>query len=346
MVNGPGCCAGSSAIEPLAILRVLVTGGAGYVGSTSAEALIGAGHSVTVLDSLFRGRRSAVPAEAHLVEADVGDASAVGRVLRADGIEAVLHCAALAQVGESVADPALYFRVNVASGLVLLDAMRAAGVGRMVFSSSAAVYGTPQSTPIDEDHPMRPLNPYGETKRAFEGALDWYSRAYGLAAVSLRYFNACGATPARGEDHRPESHLIPNMLFGAIDGPPVKIFGNDYPTPDGTCVRDYVHVADLAAAHIAALEMSAEAESTHISCNLGSGSGFSVLEVLRAAEEVLGREIPHSYGPRREGDPAALVASNVKARELLGWQPHHGTLGEIIGSAWRWHQAHPEGYPE
>lgn len=327
-------------------MRVLVTGGAGYVGSTTAESLVNAGHRVTVLDSLFRGHRAAVPPDARLVEADVGDAYVVERVLRDDGIEAVLHCAALAQVGESVADPALYFRVNLASGLVLLDAMRAAAVRRIVFSSSAAVYGTPQATPIDEEHPMRPVNPYGETKRAFEGALDWYSQAYGLAAVSLRYFNACGATAERGEDHRPESHLIPNMLFGALDEPPVKIFGNDYPTPDGTCVRDYVHVADLAAAHTAALELTAEAESAHICCNLGSGTGFSVLEVLQAAESVVGREISHSFGPRREGDPAVLVASNVKARELLGWQPHHGTLGEIIGSAWRWHQAHPKGYPE
>jgi UDP-glucose-4-epimerase GalE len=308
--------------------------------------LIGAGHSVTVLDSLFRGRRAAVPAQARLVVEDIGDGSVVERALRDDGIEAVLHCAALAQVAESVADPALYFHQNVASGLVLLDAMRAVGVRRIVFSSSAAVYGTPQSTPIDEDHPKNPVNPYGETKRAFEGALDWYARAYGLAAVSLRYFNACGATVERGEDHRPESHLIPNMLFGALGGPPVKIFGGDYETPDGTCVRDYVHVQDLAAAHIAALELTAEIESTHIYCNLGSGSGFSVLEVLRAAESVVGREIPHSLAPRREGDPAVLVASNAKAQELLGWLPRHGTMDEIIGSAWRWHQAHPKGYGE
>jgi UDP-glucose-4-epimerase GalE len=327
-------------------MRVLVTGGAGYVGSTSAEALIGAGHSVTVLDSLFRGRRAAVPAQARLVVEDIGDGSVVERALRDDGIEAVLHCAALAQVAESVANPALYFHHNVASGLVLLDAMRAVGVQRIVFSSSAAVYGTPQSTPIDEDHPKNPVNPYGETKRAFEGALDWYARAYGLAAVSLRYFNACGATVERGEDHRPESHLIPNMLFGALGGPPVKIFGGDYETPDGTCVRDYVHVQDLAAAHIAALELTAEIESTHIYCNLGSGSGFSVLEVLRAAESVVGREIPHSLAPRRQGDPAVLVASNARAQELLGWLPRHGTLDEIIGSAWRWHQAHPKGYSE
>jgi len=327
-------------------MRVLVTGGAGYVGSTTAEGLIDAGHSVTVLDSLFRGRRAAVPAQARLVVGDIGDGSVIERALRDDDIEAVLHCAGLAQVAESVADPARYFHENVASGLVLLDAMRAAGVRRLAFSSSAAVYGTPQSTPIDEDHPMRPVNPYGDTKRAFEGTLDWYSRAYGLAAVSLRYFNACGATVERGEDHRPESHLIPNVLFSALGGPPVMIFGSDYPTPDGTCVRDYVHVRDLAAAHIGALELTAELESTHLACNLGSGSGFSVLEVLRAAEAVVDREIPHSLGPRREGDPAVLVASNARARELLGWQAHHGTLGEIIGSAWRWHQAHPQGYPQ
>lgn len=327
-------------------MRVLVTGGAGYVGSTTAESLVKAGHNVTVLDSLFRGRRAAVPPEARLVVGDIGDGSLVERTLRDDGIEAVLHCAALAQVGESVADPARYFHDNVASALVLLDAMHTAGVKRLAFSSSAAVYGTPQSTPIDEDHPMRPVNPYGETKRAFEGTLDWYSRAYGLAAVSLRYFNACGATVERGEDHRPETHLIPNVLFSALGGPAITIFGNDYPTPDGTCIRDYAHVEDLAAAHIAALELTGEMGSTHVACNLGSGSGYSVLEVLQAAESVVGKGIPHSFGPRREGDPAVLVASNSKARELLGWQPRHGTLDEIIGSAWRWHHAHPQGYFE
>ena len=222
--------------------------------------------------------------------------------------------------------------------------MRAAGVTRIVFSSSAAVYGTPDSTPIPEDHPTRPINPYGETKRAFEAALDWYARAYDMAAVSLRYFNVAGATQERGEDHHPETHLIPNMLHAALGGEPLKVFGTDYDTPDGTCIRDYIHVSDLADAHIGALEMTAEVSATHIACNLGSGSGFSVLEMLRAAKSAVGREIPHTFAPRREGDPAVLVASNVKAAELLGWQPRRGTLSEMIGSAWRWHQAHPKGY--
>jgi UDP-glucose 4-epimerase len=327
-------------------MRLLVTGGAGYVGSITVERLIAAGHTVTILDSMFRGHRAAVPDQARLLQADVGDTAAIERVLRDDGIEAVLHCAGLAQVAESVADPALYFRDNVAGGLRLLDAMRSAKVTRIVFSSSAAVYGTPISTPIEEDHPTRPVNPYGETKRAFESTLDWYTRAYGLSAVSLRYFNACGASAERGEDHRPESHLIPNILRGALGGAPVRIFGTDYDTPDGTCVRDYIHVLDLADAHLAALELTDELSATHTACNLGSGSGFSVLEVLKAAESVVGKGIPHSFGPRREGDPAVLVASNAKAREMLGWEPRRGTLDEIIGSAWNWHERNPQGYAD
>lgn len=327
-------------------MKVLVTGGAGYVGSTSAERLVDAGHEVIVLDSLFRGHRAAVPPEAKLVVGDLGDRDLLERTLRDNSVEAVLHCAGLAQVAESVADPARYFHENVTSGLALLDAMRVTDTQRIVFSSSAAVYGLPESTPIEESHPTRPVNPYGETKRAFESTLDWYAHAYGLSAVSLRYFNVAGATDVRGEDHRPESHLIPNLLSSARGGVEVKIFGTDYATADGTCIRDYIHVDDLAAAHIAALELSAEVESTHIACNLGSGSGFSVLEVLNAAESVVGHTIPHAFAPRREGDPEVLVASNEKARELLGWQPMRGSLEDMIGSAWRWHQAHPEGYPE
>jgi UDP-glucose 4-epimerase len=327
-------------------MRILVTGGAGYVGSVTVERLLDAGHTVTILDSMFRGHRGAVPDEARLLTADVGDRPAIERALRDDGIEAVLHCAGLVQVAESVADPAMYFRHNVVGGLALLDAMRAAGVLRMVFSSSAAVYGAPISTPIDEEHPYKPVNPYGETKRAFEATLEWYARAYGLSAVSLRYFNACGATKERGEDHRPESHIIPNILRGALGGPPVRIFGTDYDTPDGTCVRDYIHVLDLADAHLAALELTGEVSDTHVACNLGSGSGFSVMEVLKAAESVVGQSIPHSFGPRREGDPAVLVASNAKAREMLGWEPRRGTLDEIIGSAWNWHERHPHGYAD
>ena len=325
-------------------MRVLVTGGAGYVGSVTVEQLLAAGHEVTVLDSFLKGRRDAVPADAQLVAGDVGDRSLIERTLRDTGTEAVLHCAGRSLVGESALEPAGYFATNVVGGLALLDAMRATGVKRIVFSSSAAVYGAVRPPLIEEDEPLRPVNAYGETKRAFEGALDWYARAYDMAAVSLRYFNAAGASDERGEDHRPETHLIPNMIKAAMGGEQLKIFGTDYDTPDGTCIRDYIHVLDLADAHISALEMTAEVSGTHIACNLGSGSGFSVLEVLSAAQSTIGREVPHAFGPRREGDPAVLVASNKKAHEFFGWQPRRGTLDEMIGSAWRWHQAHPNGY--
>ena len=326
-------------------MRVLVTGGAGYVGSVSVELLVSEGHEVTVLDSLMRGHRDAVPPEAQLVEGDSANKTLVERILIEDQIDAVLHCAARSLAPESVVEPALYFQNNVVGGVALLDAMRAANVNRIVFSSTAAVYGVAES-PITEDAPQRPINAYGETKRSFEGALDWYARAYGMAAVSLRYFNVAGATDERGEDHRPETHLIPNMLRAALGGESLKVFGTDYDTPDGTCVRDYIHVLDLADAHLAALEMTADSGGTHVACNLGSGTGFSVLEMLRAAESAVGGEVPHTFAPRREGDPAVLVASNAKAAEILGWQPRRGTLSEMIGSAWRWHQAHPQGYRE
>ena len=327
-------------------MRVLVTGGAGYVGSVTVEALVNAGHEVTVLDSMFRGHRGALVDGVSVLEADIADGPRVRTAVEAAGIEAVLHCAGLAQVGESVADPARYFRDNVGGGLAFLNALIAADVKRIVFSSSAAVYGNPVSTPIDEDHPKNPVNPYGETKRAFEATLHWYAQAYGMAAVSLRYFNACGASERLGEDHQPETHLIPNILRSALGGAQVKIFGTDYDTPDGTAIRDYIHVLDLADAHIAALELTGEAAtaSRHLAANLGSGSGFSVFEVLRAAEEVVGRDIPHELGERRAGDPPVLVAGNQRAGEMLGWQPRRGTLNEMIGSAWRWHEAHPNGY--
>ena len=325
-------------------MRILVTGGAGYVGSTTTQRLLEAGHQVTVYDSLLRGYRAAVPVAAKLVVGDIGDGPLFERTLRDDGIEAVLHCAGLALVGESVSDPRSYFAANVVSGLAMLDAMRAAGVTRIAFSSSAAVYGEPQQVPIVEDHPLRPVNPYGETKRAFEGMLDWYTRAYDMAAVSLRYFNVCGATDERGEDHRPETHLIPNILGAVAGGTPLKVFGTDYPTPDGTCIRDYIHVDDLADAHAAGLALTAEIKARHVCCNLGSGSGFSVREVLSAAESVVGQPVPHTVADRRAGDPPVLVASNERARELLGWQPRRGVLTEMIGSAWRWRQRHPNGY--
>jgi UDP-glucose 4-epimerase len=327
-------------------VRVLVTGGAGYVGSVSVEQLIAAGHSVTVLDSLVTGHRAAVPEGAVLVEASLGDGPALERALREDGIEAVLHCAARALVGESVAQPALYYRENLVGGVTLLDAMHRAGVSRLVFSSSAAVYGSPESTPITEDQPQRPINPYGETKLAFERALAWYGQAYGMRALALRYFNVAGATESRGEDHDPETHLIPNVLGAALGGPALSVLGDDYETPDGTCIRDYIHVSDLADAHAAALDLSASLAPGLEACNLGSGSGFSVAQVIAAAERVIGRAVPRQTAPRRPGDPPVLVASNARARELLGWTPRRGTLDEMIGSAWQWRQGHPDGYAD
>ena len=326
-------------------MRVLVTGGAGYVGSVSAEMLIERGHDVTVYDSLATGHPGAVPRGAKLVRGNVGEGDLFERTLGEGAIEAVLHCASRALVGESVADPALYYHENVNAGVAMLDAMRAAGVGRIVFSSSAAVYGAPKSTPIEETAELRPVNPYGESKRALEGAMEWYAQAYGLRGFALRYFNVAGATQALGEDHKPETHVIPNLLASVVGGKPFTVFGTDYPTPDGTCVRDYIHVADLGLAHIAALERTATGTGVDI-CNLGSGSGFSVRQVLHATEAVVGRRVAHDYGPRRAGDPPVLVASIERARQVLGWTPQQGSLEEMIGSAWRWRQAHPNGYAD
>jgi UDP-glucose 4-epimerase len=334
-------------------VRVLVTGGAGYVGGASVEALLAAGHEVIVLDDLSTGHRTAVAPGARLVVAGYADESATTRLLVDEAIDAVLHCGARSIVGESVADPAGYFRANVSGGLALLEAMRAAGVRRMVFSSTAAVYGTPDATPIPETAPLRPINPYGETKRAFEAALRWYGTAYGLRSVILRYFNVAGATGRVGEVHRPETHLVPNVLTAAGGGPSLTVFGDDYPTPDGTPIRDYIHVADLADAHLRALEATDPADARTgaatggaepLIANLGSASGFSVREVLAAAERVTGRPIPRAIGPRRAGDPPVLVASNERALAVLGWRPLRATLEEMIGSAWEWRRAHPDGY--
>ena len=339
-------------------MRILVTGGAGYVGSISVERLLAAGHEVTVLDELSTGHRASVAAGARLTIGSYADNIVLRDLLRRDRIEAILHCAARSLVGESMADPARYYRDNVAGGVVLLDAARDAGVNRIVFSSSAAVYGVPASVPIEEDAPLLPVNPYGETKRTFESALRWYAAAYGVRSVSLRYFNAAGASERNGEQHDPETHLIPNVLRAAEGTAPLTVFGADYPTIDGTCIRDYIHVEDLADAHLAALEATAPddprtsvapAASTGaraLVLNLGSASGFSVREVIAAAEAVVGHSIPHSYGPRRAGDPPVLVAANAQARDILGWSPRRGSLEEIIGSAWAWRQRHPRGYPE
>lgn len=329
-------------------MRVLVTGGAGYVGAASVEHLLAAGHEVVVLDDLSTGHRAAVPAKARFQPGTYSDELAVADLLRHEGIEAVLHCAARSLVGESIADPARYYRENVAGGIALLEACRAAGVRRFVLSSTAAVYGVPDEVPITEAAPLRPINPYGETKRTLEAALGWYGRAYGLRSVVLRYFNVAGATSRVGEWHDPETHLIPNVLAAACGRvSEVVVFGDDYPTPDGTCIRDYIHVADLAEAHLAALEATADGDprtAEPLVCNLGTARGYSVREVLAVAAAVVGRAIPHRVGPRRPGDPPILVASNRRAAELLGWQPKRSSLEEMIGSAWRWLTAHPTGY--
>ena len=327
-------------------MKVLVTGGAGYVGSVSVDALLGAGHDVVVLDDLTTGHRSAVAPDARLVVGSYGDQALVRGTLDGERIDAILHCAARSLVGESVKDPAKYYRDNVAGGVALLEAARTAGVARIVFSSTASVYGVPDTTPIDEDAPLRPINTYGETKRTFEAALRWYGAAYEIRSVVLRYFNVAGASERLGEVHRPETHLIPNAMKALEGGPALTLFGDDYETPDGTPIRDYLHVEDLADAHIAALEATGPdgAGPASLVCNLGTSSGFSVREVLAATEAVVGRPVPSTLGARREGDPPVLVASNTKAREALGWTPSRSTLEAMVGSAWAWRLAHPDGY--
>ena len=321
-------------------MRILVTGGAGYVGSVSVEHMAREGHGVVVLDTYATARPGANLAGAAVVHGTYADRAAVAGLLRDRRIEAVLHCGARSLVGESIREPALYFRENVAGGVGLLEAMRDAGVDRLVISSTAAVYGVPDSSPIPEDAPLRPINPYGETKRSLEAAADWFARAYGLRAVSLRYFNVAGASATNGELHEPETHLIPNILRAVSGERPVTVFGTDYPTPDGTPIRDYIDVVDLAEAHRLALEATAPGDARTgaglLACNLGSGVGFSVHEVLAAAEGVLERAIPQAIGERRAGDPPSLVADITRAREVLGWAPKRSSLEEILGSAWAW----------
>jgi UDP-glucose 4-epimerase len=327
--------------------RILVTGGAGYVGSVSVAAFIAAGHTVMVLDDLTTGHAEAVPEGARLYRGSYGDEASVRSLLVTGRVEAILHCGARSLVGESIRNPAAYYRANVAGGIALLEAARQTGVQRFVFSSTAAVYGTPEESPIPEDAPPRPINPYGETKRTLETALEWYGQAHGLRSATLRYFNVAGATEALGEDHDPETHLIPNVLAAAEGGPPLTVFGDDYPTPDGTCVRDYIHVADLADAHLAALEATAPGDrrtDSALVCNLGNGGGFSIREVLHATARLVGHEVPHVVGPRRAGDPPVLVASAERAREALHWRPKRPSLDEIIGSALEWRRTHPRGY--
>jgi UDP-glucose 4-epimerase len=323
-------------------MRVLVTGGAGYIGSVVAEWLLERGHAVVAYDSLVRGHRDAVPPGAVLVHADLLDGARLTGELREHRIEAVVHMAAESLVGESVAHPDRYYRTNVVGGLTLLDAMRAVGVGLIVFSSSAAVYGERIKQPIEEDDLPVPTNPYGECKLAFERALGWYGRAYGLRSVSLRYFNAAGATARCGERHDPETHLIPIVLQAAAGHrPAVTVYGEDYPTRDGTCVRDYVHVRDIAAAHGLALDALA---TGHVggAYNLGcGGEGYTVREVIETAAAVTRRTIPVVAGARRPGDPAVLVAATGRATEELGWRPRHQDLAGIIQSAWDWMAGRP-----
>lgn len=325
-------------------MNVLVTGGAGYIGSVVVEELLASGHAVVALDNLSKGHRAAVAPAADFVRADLHDRPYLREVLERAEIDAVVHMAADSLVGESVKDPGKYYGTNVIAGLGLLDAMVDAGVQRLVFSSTAAVYGEPESQPIDESAPTRPTNPYGETKLAFERALAWYESAHGLRHACLRYFNAAGASERCGEDHDPETHLIPLVLQAAIGRiAHVTVFGEDYPTPDGTCIRDYVHVRDLARAHVLALGALNRSSCVY---NLGcGGAGYSVREVIEAATRVTGRAIPVQVGSRRPGDPAVLVASSARIRRELDWRPAHGELGEILESAWSWMRDHPGGYP-
>jgi UDP-glucose 4-epimerase len=319
-------------------VRVAVTGGAGYIGSVVTEVLLDEGHDVVVLDNLSKGHAEAVDPRARLVRLDIAQQAEVVQTLSSFAADAVVHMAADSLVGESVSDPRKYYRNNVTGGLALLDAMLEARVPRLVFSSTAAVYGEPERQPIEETDPTRPTNPYGATKLAFEQALFWYGRAYGLGSTSLRYFNAAGATERCGERHDPETHLIPLMLDAAAGRrPAIRLFGDDYPTPDGTCVRDYVHVTDIARAHVLALHAQRPAESTVY--NLGSGGGYSVKQVIDAGLAVTGRDIRVDIGPRRPGDPAVLVASSERAARELGWTPAFTTIESIIATAWDWMQA-------
>lgn len=322
-------------------MRILVCGGAGYIGSHMVRCLLAGGHDVVVFDNLSTGHREAVGA-APLVVGNVLDPTALAAVFAARQFDAVMHFCALSLVGVSVTDPYGYYRNNVVGTLNLLQAMRTAGVGKLVFSSTAAVFGEPQSALIDETHPTQPINPYGASKLMVERMLADAAYAYGLRSVALRYFNAAGADPsgAIGEAHQPETHLIPNVLRAALaGGGTLKVFGHDYPTPDGTCVRDYIHVNDLAAAHLKAIGFMADHDGAHV-FNLGNGKGFSVLELIAAARRVTGVDIAFEQAPRRAGDPAVLVAASARSRAELGWSPKFATLDQIVASAWRWHQ-HP-----
>lgn len=329
-------------------MRILVAGGAGYIGSHVVKALCNRGDSVVVADNLVTGHRQAVDRRAKFYQGDIRDHGFLSALFQAEPVDGVIHFAAYSLVGESVTAPLKYYENNVGGTRVLLEEMIRAGVKKIVFSSSAAVYGQPEQVPIEETAPTCPTNPYGETKRVMEQMFRWAEQAYGVGFVSLRYFNACGAEEggAIGEDHRPESHLIPLVLQVPLGKrAKVSIFGTDYPTKDGTCVRDYIHVTDLAQAHLLAMDYLAQGGKSDI-FNLGNGVGFSVREVIETARRVTGHPIDEEESGRRAGDPAVLVASSQKARAVLGWTPCHTALDDIIASAWAWHQAHPNGFEE
>lgn len=323
--------------------KVLVTGGAGFVGSVCSAQLLEQGHRVDIIDNLSTGHAAAVPRGAQLHQLDIGDRAGVAGLLSRKSFDVVFHFAAKALVPESVSNPGVFFDQNVAAGIAFLEALRAAAIKRFVFSSSAAVYGSPSQIPIPEDSPKNPVNSYGETKLMFERILEWYASAYGWTAVAFRYFNACGATVEVGEDHRPETHIIP-LLFQTVTGerPSVDVYGRDYPTPDGTCLRDYIHVSDIGAAHLLALEAPKRPGFT--AYNIGTGTSHSVLEVSRVVEEVTGRKVSLRDAPRRSGDPAILCATPAKLSEELGWKPKSSDLRDIIRSAWSWKVGHPHGY--
>src|SRR5437764_3330923 len=321
-------------------MRAFVVGGAGYIGSVCSELLLNEGHEVAIFDNLSEGHPGAVDSRTNFIEGELADRHQIQAALSTHRPDAVMHFDANALVGESMQNPSKYFRNNICNGLNLLDAMVATGVRRIVFSSTCAIFGPPDRLPIDETAPTRPINPYGESKLAFEKILRWYDEIYGLKFVSLRYFNAAGATENLGEDHRPETHLIPNVLKVALGRRPnVEVYGTDYDTPDGTCIRDYIHIVDLARAHILAL-----GATTSGFYNLGTGGGSSVREVIDACRKITGRNIDTVEKPRRAGDPPRLIASSEKIKTELGWQPKFQSLDRIIDSAWNWHQKFPHGY--
>ena len=327
-------------------MNILVTGGAGYIGSVVTSDLLAKGHTVIVYDNLSHGHKEAVPEGAKLVVGDIGDGDAIRKTLKNHHIDAVMHFAALIEAGESMKDPGRFFQNNTANALTLLNSMQAEGVSKLVFSSTAAVYGNPIKTPIAEDHPLSPTNAYGESKLLVERMLPWFHHAHGLRYAALRYFNAAGGTPQRGEEHQPESHLIP-LAIAAVRGdrPPLQLFGTDYKTKDGTCVRDYIHIKDLSSAHLLALDALSRPDTEgQLIYNLGNGEGFTNREVLETIGKVAGKPVPYTDAPRRPGDPAVLIADSTKIQKELGWKTQYPDLESIVQTAWDWREAHPQGY--